>query len=94
MLLLLLLLDDKIKIEIDKKTRGGGKRERRKEGKEEREDLPPCPFNALAMFPGTSPKYEDIFYFFFVSLFSLYNDDTLCFQTVILKKKKLGFSQV
>lgn len=44
----LLPLDDKIKVEIDKKTRGGGKKER--------EDLPPCPFNALAMFPGTSPK--------------------------------------
>lgn len=37
--------------EIDKKDKG-----KRKEGKKEREDLPPCPFNALAMFPGTSPK--------------------------------------
>lgn len=45
------------------------------------------------MFPGTSPKYEDIFYVFFISFIPLYNDDIL-FARLYLKKESGFLSSV
>lgn len=76
------------KVEIDKKTTGRGKRERRKEKA--------CLLVLLMLWPcflARRRSRRTFFISFLFLYFPLYNDDVLCFETVI-EKTSWGFSQV